>query len=101
MRFFVKLSVKRDRVCAFILFIISKIRVDILIHISEELNVKRNIFNFTETYLEYKIIHLEIIARVYENKFNNYRDIDEEEMENYVNEKLSIFLFIKYKNEYN
>ena len=42
-----------------------------------------------ETYLNYKNKNLEIIQKEYESNVNDYRDINEEEMEKYINEKLS------------
>ena len=41
--------------------------------------------------MKYKNHHLKIIKKGYESKFNNYRDIDEEEMEKYINKKSSEF----------
>ena len=38
--------------------------------------------------MKYKNHHLKIIKEEYERKFNDYRDIDEEEMNNYVNKNL-------------
>ena len=57
--------------------------------ISEELNVKGNIYYIIETYENYKIKHFKILEKDYENHFNDYRDEDEEEKEKYINEKLS------------
>ena len=36
----------------------------------------------------YKNHHLKTIKEEYESNFNDYRDIDEEEMNNYINKKL-------------
>ena len=41
--------------------------------------------------MTYKNHHLKIIKKVYESKFNDCRDIDEEEMNNYINKKLGEF----------
>ena len=35
--------------------------------------------------------HLKIIEEEYESKFDDYRDIDEEEMKKYINKKLGEF----------
>ena len=43
--------------------------------------------------------HLKIIKEEYENQLNDYRDIDEEEMNNYINKKLGEFLFRKILQE--
>ena len=88
MSWIVRRARKGERVCAFNQYYESKICV-ILNHTSEETNVKGNIYNIIEVYLYYKNKHLEIFKIEYENKFKDYRDIDEKEMEKFVNEKLS------------
>ena len=89
MRWFLRQSLKGGRVCAFNQYYKSKICHDILKIISEELNVNGKIYDIIETYLEYKNKHLEIFKREYESKFNDYRDEDKKEKENFINEKLS------------
>ena len=39
--------------------------------------------------MNYENKHFKIIEKEYESKFEDYRDIDEEEKEKYINEKLS------------
>ena len=56
--------------------------------ISEELNVKRNIHDIIEVYLNYKNKHFESFEKEYESQFIDYRDEDVEEKEKYINEKL-------------
>ena len=88
MRLFVRQSIKRGRVCAFNQYYKSKICDDILKIISEELNVKGNVYDIIETYMKFKNEHLKIIEEEYESKFDDYRDIGEEEMNNHINKKL-------------
>ena len=54
MRWFVRQSIKRGRVCAFNQYYDSKICGDISKIISKELNVKGNIYDKVEAYLSYK-----------------------------------------------
>ena len=61
---------------------------EVLKILSEKLNVKGNVYDIIEPYMKYKNHHLKIIKEEYESKFNDYRDIDEEEMNNYVNKNL-------------
>ena len=66
-----------------------KIFDDIVKIISEELNVKRNIYGIIEAYLNYKNKRFKIFEKEYENQFTDYRDEDVEEIERFINEKLS------------
>ena len=98
MRHFVRRSIKGGRVCAFNQNYKSKKCDDILKIITEELYVKGIIYDNKEVYLEYKSKYLKIYEKQYESKFNDYRDEDVEEEENYINEKLGqlpIHQFIK------
>ena len=63
--------------------------------LSEELNVRGNVYDSIEVYMKQKNHHLKVIKKVYEIKFNDYRDIDEEEMSNYINKKLGEFPIYK------
>ena len=85
----VRQSIKRGRVCAFNQYFKFKFCEDILKIISEELNVKGNIYDIFEGHLEYKNNFLKIFEKEYESNFNDYRDEDEEEEEKFINEKLS------------
>ena len=58
---------------------------------SEELKVEGNVYDIIEAYMKNKNEHLEIVKEEYESKFNVYRDIDEEERNNYINENLGEF----------
>ena len=88
MRWFARQSIKGGRVCAFNHYYRSKICHDVLKILSEELKVKGNVYESIEAYIEYKNKHLKIIKEEYESKFDEYRKIDEAEMNNYIIKKL-------------
>ena len=88
-RWFVRQSIKGGRICAFNQYFKSKICDDILFIVSEELNVRGNIYDIIEAYLNYKNKHFRLIEKEYESKFDDYRNEDAEEKEKYINEKLS------------
>ena len=88
MRWFVRQSMKGGRVCAVNQYYKTNSCDDILKIISEELDVKRNIYDIKEAYQNYKNKHFKIFEKEYENHFNDYRDKDVEEKK-YINEKLS------------
>ena len=89
MTWFVRQSKKGGRVCAFSQNYESRYCDDILKIISEELNVKGNVYDIIKVYLEYKNKHFKIFKRKYENQFNKNRDEDVKEKEKYIIEKLS------------
>ena len=89
MRWFVRQSIKRGRVCSFNQYYKSEHYNDIKRILSKELCVKGNIYDNIEEYLRYKNKHYEIFEKEYESQFNDYRDEDVEEKEKYSNEKLS------------
>ena len=88
MRWFVRQSIKGRRVCSFNSYYKSKISHDILKIISKELKSEGNVYDIIEVYMKYKNEHLKIIEKEYESQFDDYRDIDQEEKEKYINEKL-------------
>ena len=88
MRWLVRQSIKGGRVCSFNQYYKPKICDEVLKIISEELNVKGNVYDKIEAYMKYKKHHEELIEKEYEFKFDDYRDTDEEEMNNYIYEKL-------------
>ena len=88
MRWFVRRSIKRGRVCSFSQYCKSKIGGDILKISSQELKVEGNVYDKIEAYMKYKNKRLKIFKEEYESKFDNYRDIIEEEMEKYINKKI-------------
>ena len=99
MRWFVRQSIKRERVCSFNQKYRSKICDEVSKILSQKLNVKRNVYDIIEVYMKYKNHHLKTIKEVYESKFNDYRDIDEEEMNNYINKRLGEFPVHKFLHE--
>ena len=56
--------------------------------LSEELNVKENVYDVIEAYMKYKNQHLKIIKEEYESKFNVHRFIEYDEMNICTNKKL-------------
>ena len=88
MRHFVRQAAYGGRVCVFNQYCISKSCEEILKIISEELNVKRNVYDIIEGYMNHKNKHWKIFEREYEKKFSDYRDENVEEKEKYINEKL-------------
>ena len=50
--------------------------------LSQEINVKGNSYDVMEAYLDYKKKHLEINKKENESIFDDYRDIDQEEIGN-------------------
>ena len=76
-------SIKGGRVCAFNQYYKSKICDDIFKIISEEINVKGNIYDIIEAYLNYKNKYFKIYEKEYEKQFNDYRDENVEEKNRY------------------
>ena len=85
---FVRQSMKRGGVYAFNQYNESKICDDFLKIISEESNVKGNIYDIIEAYLNYMKKNFKIFEKEYENQFKGYRDEDVKEKEKLIKEKL-------------
>ena len=98
-RLFVRQSLKGGRVCVFNQYCKSKICDEVLKILSEELNVKRNVYDIIEAYMNYKNHHLKFIKEEYESKLNDYRDLDENEMNDYINKKLGEYTIHKLLQE--
>ena len=81
-------SIEGGRVCAFKYYYKSKICDDLLKIVSEELNMKGNIYDILEAYLKYKNKLFKIYEKDYENEFDEYRDEDVKEKEICINKKL-------------
>ena len=65
--------------------------------ISEEFNVKRNVYDIIEVYLTQKTKknkYLKNYEKQYERIFNDYRDENADEKEKYINENLLKFQYI-------
>ena len=77
MRWFVRQRIFGGPVSHFNQYYKSNIWNDILKTISEKLNVKRNIYDIIEAYINYKNKHFKIYEK--ENQFNEYRDENVEE----------------------
>ena len=88
MRRFVWQGIKGWRVCALNQYYKSKNCDDILKIISEELNVRGNIYDFIEAYLKFKYKKLKIYEKDYEIKFNDYTDEDVDGKEKSINKNL-------------
>ena len=89
MRLFVRQNIKGGRVCAVNHYYKSKHCGDILKIINKELAVKGTVYETIEAYMEYKNKHFKIFEKEYEDQFDDYRDEDVEEKENYINKKIS------------
>ena len=88
MRWFFRQSIKGGRVCGFNQYYKSKICDEVLKILSEELNVKVNVYDIIEALLKYKNDDLKNVKAENENRFNDYRDIDEDKMAKYIDKKL-------------
>ena len=88
MRWFVRQSIKGERVCAFNQYYKSKHFDDIKKIISKELCVKGNTYDIFEEYLKYKKKHYKSFEKEYEDQFDDYREEDEEGKQKFINEKL-------------
>ena len=88
MRWFVRQAAFGGLVAAFNQYYKSKICDDFLKISSEKLNVKGNVYDFFEAYMNYRNDHFKIFEKEYESTFHEYRYEDLEEKENYINNKL-------------
>ena len=87
MRQFVRQSIKRGRVCAYIQYCKSKNCNDFLKISSQELGYKGKIYEIIQAYLGYKNKHFKIIQKEYEINFNEDRKGNGGEKEKFFNEK--------------
>ena len=81
MRWFVRQSLKGERVCAFNQYCKPYTCDDLLGIITEELTVKVKNYDDIEACLKYKKKHFKVFEKEYESKFNEYRDEDKYERE--------------------
>ena len=77
-RWFVRQSIKGGRVCSFNQHYKSKVCDYFFKIISQELNIKGNIYDIIEAYLIYKNEHFKIFEKENETQFIDYRDEDVE-----------------------
>ena len=96
MRWFVRQAAYGGRVCAFNQYYKSKTCDNILNIISEKLNVRGNIYDIIEVYMDYKNKHFEIFEKEYEDQTGEYRNENEEEKETFINTKLRISQYTSY-----
>ena len=89
MRWFVRQAAYGGPVCAFNQYYKSKSCDDFLKIISEELNVKGNVYHTIEGYMNYKNKLYKKFDMEYESIFSDYRDENLEEKQKYIKEKLS------------
>ena len=89
MRWFIRNSIKGGRCCAFNQYYKSEISNKIFKTISEEFNVNGNICDIINVYIKYVNKIKKDIEEEYNSQFEDYRDIDQDEKEIYINNKLS------------
>ena len=88
MRGFERQAAYRGRVCAFNQNYKSKNCDVISKTLSEKVKVKGIVYDTIEAYITYKNKHFKIVEKEFESKFDDYRDEDVDEKENYINKKL-------------
>ena len=89
MSWFVRQSIKGGRVCAFNQYYKSKHCDDFLKNINKELAVKGTVYDTIKANMEYRNKYFKIFEKEYEDQFNDYRDVNVEEKEKYISQKLS------------
>ena len=89
MRHLVGDCIRSGRVGSFNQYYESKMCDKVFKIISEKLNVKGNLYNPVEAYLEYKNKRLKIYKKEYESKSIDYKNGNVDEKEKYINGKLS------------
>ena len=71
MTHYLRLSIKRGRICSFNQHYKSKICGDVLKILSEELEGEGNAYDNIEAYVKFKNDHLKLIEEKYESKFDD------------------------------
>ena len=89
MRDFVRKAIKGGRCNAFNQHYKSEISNEVFDIISKELNVNGNICDILEKYFEFLNKHEKQYEKEFDSKYDDYRDIDQKEKEEYVNKKLN------------
>ena len=92
MRHFVRKNVKGGLCSALNQNFKSSISDKVFNIISQELNVQGNFCEIIDKYIEFTNKHRTIIKDEYDSQFDEYRDINQERKEKYVNDKLSKLL---------
>ena len=88
MRWIVRQDFKRGRVCAFNQSHKRKTCGGVLEIISREIKVGGSVYDIIEAHVKQKNDHLKIIKRENESRFDEYRKIDEKEMEKFIKKNL-------------
>ena len=96
MRQFIRQSIKRGRVSVFSHYYKSENCSDVLSILLRELNVGGNVYDFIEVYMKYKNDRSKVIKAEYESNFNDYRKVNEDEMNEYINKKLGELPILKF-----
>ena len=89
MRHFVRQSIKGGRCSALIQYSQSTMWDEVFFIISKEINVNGNTCEVLDKYLEYTNKKRKIIEDEYDSQYKDYGDINQEDKEKYLNEKLS------------
>ena len=90
MRNFVRKAIKGGRCNAFNQHYKSEISDEVFNIISKEMNVNGDECEILEKYFEFLNKHEKEYKKEFDSKYNDYRDIDQKERENYVNKKLNM-----------
>ena len=90
MRNFVRKAIKGGRCNAFNQHYKSEISDEVFNFISNELNVSGNICEILENYFEFLIKYEKQYTKEFDSKYDVYRDIDQKEKTDYVNQKLNM-----------
>ena len=85
MRWFIRQSIKGGRCCAFNQYYKSEISDKIFKIISEELNINGNVCDIINVYIKYVNKIKKDIEKEYDSQFEDYRDINQDEKEIYIN----------------
>ena len=89
MRNFVRKSIKRGRCNAFNQHYKSEISDEVFNIISKELNVNGNECESLENYFEFFKEHEKQYAKEFDSQYDDFRDINEEEKNDFINKKLN------------
>ena len=95
MRNCVRKSIKGGRCTSFNQYYKSKISYEVFIIISKELNVKGNICAIFEMFFEFLSEHEKHNAKEFDSKYDDYKDINQEEKTEYIKKNLTCHQFIK------
>ena len=89
MRHFARQSIKSGRCAALNQYYLPTISDEVFNNISKELNVNGNLCENLEKFFEYTKEHRKIIENEYHSQFDEYRNINGDNKEKYVNDKFN------------